>query len=170
MAIVKATYTKKQAGAKASISYIAHRPGREGEKSNRVLFGSDGVMGRREAYQMIDLAAKGSFFYRIVIAPDPAQEDSQKDLHLRDITEKTMQTLAESFITPLLWVAAEHTDHAPHRHIHVVAIVPEKLVVPDFQELRKSATEACLQQRQERDLMQEQQQNQSREEAQAQWE
>ena len=32
MAIVKATYTKSSGGAKASIRYIEHRPGKDNEK------------------------------------------------------------------------------------------------------------------------------------------
>ena len=42
MAVVKATYTKSRGGAKASIRYIASRPGRNGEKIMRQLFGHDG--------------------------------------------------------------------------------------------------------------------------------
>src|SRR5437016_2791048 len=131
MAIVKATYTKQRSGAKASIRYIEHRPGKEGEKISRVLFNSDGAMGRWQAYQMIDTAAKGSLFFRFVISPDPRGEDSQRDLHLREVTEQTMQTLEERLHKPISWVAAEHNDHAPHRHVHVVAVVPGRLHVQD---------------------------------------
>ncbi len=38
MAIVKATYTKSRGGAKASIRYIEHRPGKDGDKITRNLF------------------------------------------------------------------------------------------------------------------------------------
>src|SRR5947199_1892686 len=116
MAIVKATYTKSSAGAKASVRYIEHRPGQDGEKITRNLFGIDGLMGRWQAYQLIDEAEKGSFFFRFVISPDPKAEDSEKDLFLREITEQTMQSLEERLQKPLQWVAAEHNDHAPHRH------------------------------------------------------
>src|SRR5438105_7843258 len=95
MAIVKATYTKQSKGAKASIRYIEHRPGKDGEKITRTLFNADGAMGRWQAYHMIDESQQGSLFYRVVISPDPKGEDSEKDLHLREITEKTMQTLEE---------------------------------------------------------------------------
>jgi len=118
---------------------------------------------------MIDEAEKGSIFFRFVISPDPQQEDREKDLHLRDITEKTMQTLAERLQKEVQWVAAEHNDHAPHRYIHVVAVVHERLQVQDFQALRHIATSACLEQRHERDLAKEHKaQEQGREEAQ--WE
>ncbi len=156
MAIVKATYTKSSGGAKASIRYIEHRPGKDGAKTTRTLFNGDGAMGRYEAYRMIDQAEQGSFFFRFVISPDPKQEDTGKDLFLREITERTMNALEDRFKKPLQWVAVEHTDHAPHRHIHVVAVLPGRLQVPDFQALRQTATEAALEQRKQRDLIQEQ--------------
>jgi hypothetical protein len=67
MAIVKATYTKSRAGAKASIRYIEHRPGKDGAKITRNLFGIDGLMGRDQAYRLIDEAEKGSVFYRFIL-------------------------------------------------------------------------------------------------------
>lgn len=167
MAIVKASYTKSSGGAKASIRYIAHRPGKDGIKANRTLFGIDGLMGRYEAYRMIDQAEKGSLFFRFVISPDPKTEDIERDIFLQEITEQTMQRLEDRFQKQLQWVAAEHDDHAPHRHVHIVAIVPGKLNVQDFQVLRQTATQAALAQRQERDLMRE---IQKKKEQEAQWE
>jgi len=169
MAIVKATYTKQSAGAKASIRYIEHRPGKDGEKITRTLFGWDGAMGRVQAYRMIDTAEKGSIFFRFVISPDPTREDRAKDLHLREITEQTMHTLEERLHKQIAWVAAEHNDHAPHRHVHIVAVVPGRLQVQDFQSLRQTATEAALFQRHERDLLQEHKERE-REREEAQWE
>jgi hypothetical protein len=167
MAIVKATYTKSSKGAKASIRYIEHRPGKEGAKITRTLFGSDGKMEREEAYRMIDEAEKGSVFFRFVISPDPKQEDTEKDLHLREVTEQTMQALEERLHKEVQWVAVEHNDHAPHRHVHVVAVVPGRLQAQDFQLLRQAATAAALEQRRQRDLAREQQ---AREQEGAQWE
>ncbi len=154
MAIVKATYTKSSAGAKASIRYIEHRPGKDGAKTTRVLFGTDGHMGRWQAYSMVDEAAQGSYFYRFAISPDPHKEDTAKDLHLRDVTEQTMYQLEALLQKQISWVAAVHDDHAPHRHVHVVAIVPERLQVQDFQSLRQRATDVSLAQRHQRDLAQ----------------
>ena len=167
MAIVKATYTKSSRGAKASIRYIEHRPGKDNEKVTRTLFGSDGFMGRWQAYRMIDEAEKGSLFFRFVISPDPKGEDTSKDLFLREVTEKTMLRLEEHIQREVSWVAAEHDDHAPHRHVHVVAVVPGRLQVQDFQAMRQAATAAALAQRNERDLVREQQEQQREE---AQWE
>jgi hypothetical protein len=62
MAIVKATYTKSRAGAKASIRYIEHRSGKDGATITRSLFGIDGLMGRDQAYRLIDELPKGVSF------------------------------------------------------------------------------------------------------------
>jgi hypothetical protein len=157
MAIVKASYTKSRGGAKASIRYIEHRPGKDGDKITRNLFGIDGLMGKDQAYRLIDEAPKGSVFYRFILSPDPKQEDTRRDLHLRDMTEKTMQKLRERLKQEVQWVAAEHDDHAPNRHVHVVAVVKRKLHTRDFQAMRQRATEAALFQRKERDLAREHQ-------------
>src|SRR5437588_10913049 len=118
MAIFKATYTTKAAGAKATIRYIQNRPGKDNQKQTRTLFGMDGALGRWQAYRMIDEAEKGSVFFRFVISPDPKQEDTQQDLRLREVTEQTMPMLEERLHKQVSWVAVVHADHAPHRHLH----------------------------------------------------
>ena len=163
MAIVKATYTKSRGAAKAAIRYIEHRPGREGEKVKRELYGSDGSMDRGEAYQMIDDAEKGTVFFRIVISPDPEREDTYQDLPLQEITNLTMRQLEERLTKDVPYVAVEHNDHAPHRHVHVLACVKGRLNTQDFQALRTTATEASLSQRQERDVARKQEQQQQQE-------
>jgi hypothetical protein len=158
MAIFKANYVKRgktgKALAKASVRYNQHRPGKDGEKITRTLFGSDGAMERLEAYQMIDEAQKGSFFYRIVLSPDPKKEDHNHDLDMRDIARQTILALEELLDQSILWVGAIHDDHAPHLHAHLLAIVPQKLNVKDFEILRQATTEASLTQRHFLDLIQ----------------
>lgn len=167
MAIVKANYTKKRASAKASIRYIENRPGKDAERITRALFSSDGLIGRYQAYEMIDRASEGSSFFRFVMSPDPNKEDTEHDLALRDITKRTMETLEERIGKHVSWVAAIHADHAPHRHVHILAVVDGRLQAQDFQELRKTATDASLAQRRELDLVREQK---ARERNEAQWE
>lgn len=104
---------------------------------------------------MIDQADKNSYFFRLVISPDPKHEDADQNLSLRAITERTMQSLEDRFQRSLQWVAAIHADHAQHRHIHAIAILPERLNVQDFQRLRAAATEAALEQLQHLDLLRE---------------
>jgi hypothetical protein len=67
MAVVRANYCKKGVSerkiAKANISYIQNRPGRDKERQSRLLFGPSGTMGRAEANQFITEAPKGTYFY-----------------------------------------------------------------------------------------------------------
>ena len=103
---------------------------------------------------MIDEAGQGSLFYRLVISPDPRTEDAERDLHLREIIEKTMLYLEDRFQKEVPFVAAEHDDHSPNRHTHILAVLPGRLSTQDLAALRGVATEAALFQRQERDLAQ----------------
>jgi hypothetical protein len=109
-------------------------------------------MGLLQAYQMIDEAGQGSYFYRLIISPDPKSEDPQKDLHLSEIIENTMLYLEDRLQTQVAFAAAEHNDHTPRRHVHLLAILPGRLNQQDLAALRTIATEAALFQRQERDL------------------
>ena len=77
-----------------------------------------------------------------------------------------MLRLEEQLQQEVHWVAAVHDDHAPHRHIHIVAVVPGRLQVQDFHAMRQTATAAALAQRHQRDLAQQQ----KREREEAQWE
>jgi hypothetical protein len=155
MAIVKASYTRQGRGAKATVRYIENRPGKDGARIVRTLFTADGKMARGEVYAMIDQAASGSYFFRLVISPDPVREDKDKDLSLREITQRTIQSLEDRLKRPLQWVAAIHADHAEHRHVHALAIVPGRLNVQDFQRMRSAATEEAREQRQHLDVQRE---------------
>jgi hypothetical protein len=153
VAIVKANYTQKGRIAKASVRYIENRPGRDGAKLQRTLFNADGKVERREVYSMIDQADTNSYFFRLVISPDPQREDGDKNLSLRELADKTVQSLEDRFRRPLQWVAAIHADHAEHRHLHAIVIIPERLQVQDFQRMRSAATQEVLAQLQHLDLM-----------------
>lgn len=156
MAIVKANYTRQGRTAKASVRYIENRPGKDGTRVVRTLFNADGTVEREDAYDMIDHAGKHSYFFRLVISPDPKGEDNDKKLSLRELTEQTMQSLEDRFQRPLQWVATIHADHAEHRHVHAIAIVPRRLQVQDFNLMRSAAAEAALEQRRQLDLAREQ--------------
>ena len=93
MAIVKGKYTKQPKRIKASVRYIAHRRGKDGEKISRTLFGFDGPMEKEQIYKMIDAMPKGTYFYRLIISTDPRTEDMQKDLDLWELTITMMERL-----------------------------------------------------------------------------
>ena len=151
VAIVKASYTKAAQAGKANIRYIQNRSGKDGAKITRSLWGVDGKIERSDAYQMIDEAPQGSYFYRLIINPDPVKEDTNRDIYLWKMTEKTMRGVEDRVGGEVQWIAATHTDHTPLRHVHILAILPKKLQVYDLQAVRGIATDAALDQRQERD-------------------
>jgi hypothetical protein len=174
MAVFIANYVKRGEGerkrAKATIRYIQNRKGKDGQRMQRTLFSPDGAMTRQEAYYwVIDEAEEGSYFYRFIISPDPEGEDVYKDLDMREITERTMLKLNERFNQPLLWVGVIHADHKPHRHVHLLTVVPSKLNVKDLANLRSEATAACIDQRLELDYALQQRERQ-RSQQEAQWE
>ena len=100
MAIVKANYTRKGRVQRhqSAISKTALAETAQGYV--RTLFKADGKVERGEVYTMIDQAANGSYFFRLVISPDPQREDSDKNLSLRELTEKTIQSLEDRFQRP----------------------------------------------------------------------
>ena len=156
MAIVKANYTRSRGKAKAMLRYITHRPEQEGEKITRTLFGPDGERRKAEFYQMID-AQKGMTYFHIKINFHPKREDTRRDLDLRSITKHTMRALEERLNRRIGFIAAEHTDHSPLRHIHAIAMIKlkrgERLTREDFKAMRDSASEKALVQRKARDLV-----------------
>jgi hypothetical protein len=151
VAIVKANYTRSKAKVKASVRYIQHRPGRDGERLNRSLFGNNGQLTREEAYELIDKAPKGTRFYRMVISPDPKREDTDKDLNLAELTAQTLAQLSDKLHRSIQIVGAIHDDHRPHRHVHVIAFMQGRLTREHFKLLREQATELGQFQRLEAD-------------------
>jgi hypothetical protein len=155
MAVVKANYVRKGIGervtAKSNIRYIQERPGRDKEKLTRPLFNSAGVIGRLEAYQFIDDAAKqGRFFYRLKFSPDPIKEDAKRDLNMQKLTRQMMLRLEKRLKTTIPWAGALHDDHTDNRHVHILAAIPRRLKKYELEALINEATALCREQR--RDL------------------
>ena len=159
MAIVKVNYTKSRAKIKATIRYITHRPTREGERTTRALFGREGVIDKKQAYQMIREAPRGTVFFRLAISPDPKREDVKRDLDLRSMTRKTILTLEKHLQKRIQFIATEHSDHSPNRHIHAIVMVRlnrgERLRIREYKLLREAATESAILQRRALDLVEE---------------
>ena len=140
--------------------------GKGSKRITRTLFGWDGAMERQDAYRMVDEAEGGSSYFRIKISPDPKTEDTKRDLSLQEVTEITMQTFEERIRKPVHWVAAEHDDHTPIRHVHILAIARGRVNREDLQAIMQTATRACLAQRRALDRAGEQ----AREQEEAAWE
>jgi hypothetical protein len=149
--IIKVTsYTRNRKAAKASIRYISHRPNMDKEQVSRPLFDFEDILEKLEIYKLIDQAPKGSVFYRIAFSPDPAKEDTYKDLNLRWLTQVSMYYLRNKLGKDIQFVASEHTDQSPVRHVNALVIVPGLLTKKEFRALPKylktaAATEAKLQ-------------------------
>jgi hypothetical protein len=150
MAVFRITsFTKVPNLAKKSIRYITHRRGRDGKTVTRQLFGREGGSDKTEAYEKIDKALLGTTFFRMIISPDPALEDTLKDLDLREIMDQTMLALQSKFPKQQLeYFAAIHTDHTDIRHVHVVALLRGRLTKGHLRHLKDTATQEALSQRQ----------------------
>jgi hypothetical protein len=152
MAVVTASFTKSREGAKASLHYILFRPGRKGEKATRQLFGHDGTMTLLQGETLINEAGKGTTFFRIVLSPDPKNEDRYKDLNLWELTQLTILKLEDRLKREIQFVATEHNDHTPNRHVHMIALIAGRLGVEDLAMLRQGTTDIALFQRKELDF------------------
>jgi hypothetical protein len=97
MTISKASDVKRGTTArsltKASVRYIQRRRGRGGGR----LFGSDGLTDKHAVYSLIDASRRGTVLYTCILSPDPAKEDTDKDLDVEHITRQTIHALEEHF-------------------------------------------------------------------------
>jgi hypothetical protein len=156
MAVVRANYCKRGASArniaKANISYIQTRPGRDKERLTRTLFGPAGNMGRAEAYQFITDAPEGTYFYRLKLSPDPMLEDGKRDLNMHKLTRAIMKRLEKRLKTAIPWAAALHDDHTDIRHVHILAAIPRRLNMYELEFLIREATALSQAQRRFLDL------------------
>jgi hypothetical protein len=150
MAVVKLKYLRDRKHVKDNLRYIAHRKGeRPKETITRALFGNDGQTEKKAFYQAIDAALRGTVFYKFMISPDPAKEDTRKDLDLEHVTRVTIAKLEGELGRQLLFVAAVHDDHTDKRHVHGIFILGKKVSEEQFKALAQTArlaatAEACL--------------------------
>jgi hypothetical protein len=151
MAVIKANFVRRgrraKAKAKATVAYIQSRPGKDGEQLKRELFGQDGAITLKQALDLIDGAGKGTIFYRLVLSPDPKTEDALRDIDLANLTTEVLQRLEERLRSRIPFAAAEHADHSPNRHVHILALLKRKLTQIDLQFLRDTAAEIILRQK-----------------------
>jgi hypothetical protein len=104
-------------------------------------------MGRQEAYQFINDAPEGTYFYRLKLSPDPMLEDVKRDLHMQKLTRALMKRLEKRLKTAIPWAAALHDDHTDIRHVHILAAIPRRLQQYELEFLIREATQLSLMQR-----------------------
>jgi hypothetical protein len=145
MAIVKAYFTRSSEKIMKTLNYIVHRPGREGEKLNRELFRDlEESIRKEDAYGRI-AAGQGMTFFHLKLNFHPERENRRKDLNLRDITRQLIVALEERLQRPIRFLAVEHNDHTPLRHIHAIVLVKlnrgERIGIEDWKVCREMASE-----------------------------
>jgi len=156
MAVVKIKYVRKRGAVKAHLRYITHRRGREEKTITRALFTEGGTITKQEAYTLIDSIKPGTVFYKMILSPDPRREDTRRDLNLWQLTRQTALSLTTLLDKKIRFLAVEHNDHTPNRHVHAIFLIPGRLSRQEFrllaQTARLSATKEARLQRKTRDL------------------
>jgi len=142
---------------KKTLGYIIHRPGREGEKLTRELFEDlEESIRKEDAYRRL-VAGQGMTFFHLKINFHPEREDTRKDLNLRDITRQSIMALEERLQRPIRFLAVEHNDHTPLRHVHAIILVKlrrgERIGVEDWEACTEKATEQVALQRRALDVV-----------------
>jgi predicted Zn-ribbon and HTH transcriptional regulator len=140
MAVVKLRYIRSKSQIKKHLRYITHRRGEDGATITRPLFDNTGLTDKRAVYELIDAAARGTAFFKLMISPDPGKEDTRKDLDLARITRKTIGDLEKLLGRRLQFVATVHSaDHTDKRHIHGFFLLQGRLSREKFRALRQVA-------------------------------
>jgi hypothetical protein len=166
MAIVKLKYTRSRGAIKAHLRYIIHRPGKELEKPTRELFQHEYLrVTKQDAYDLINAAARKTFFYKMTINFHPQKEDTYKDLDLHWIASLTVREMESRIGRDVPFVATIHNGHATTdlRHIHAICLVQGRLSKAEYTSLKtlwQTATAEVRLQRRSRDRVQERQRTQ----------
>jgi hypothetical protein len=131
---------KAKASARHFLGYIGERPGKDEEKANRLLFGNIGTYTKEQAEELLQTASQNTYFWRLILSPDPNTEDKDKTLDLWDLTREAVSFLEKKLERNGLprdipFIGAEH-EHTDIRHIHAVLLIKrfgrEKLITPEI--------------------------------------
>lgn len=102
MAVIKLEYTRNKQEIKANLRYFTHRAGKDHEKMTRDIFTNIGETDKKQFYEQVQNAGRGTSFFKFMISPDPKGEDSLKDLDLRHITRRMIRKMEEAVGRSLL--------------------------------------------------------------------
>src|SRR3954470_17325191 len=145
-----------KAAAKATLGYIGHRVGKEKEKMDRTLFGHGGALTDEQVERMIDEAPDNTYFFRLILSPDPNGENQERNLDLRKLTKDIVEFLEQRLGRENLpFIGAEHNDHTDIPHVHALILIQrmgkEMLIDKEtINAVRNLATERALGQKQDR--------------------
>src|SRR3954466_11058115 len=142
--------------AKATLGYIAHRVGKEKEKMDRTLFGHGGALTEEQVERMIDEAPDNTYFFRLILSPDPNGENKERNLDLWKLTKDIVEFLEQRLNRENLpFIGAEHNDHTDIPHVHALILIPRRGKEMLFDKatinaVRELATKRALGQKQDR--------------------
>ena len=130
MAVVVLNFIPRGKTAKAealeTLGYNGTRPGKEEEEIDRKLFGHGGEYTSDQALQMIDEAPGNTYFFRMIVSPDPNSENKDRNLDLRLITTQLVEWLEGRLDREISFIGAEHNDHTDIPHIHSIALIQRR--------------------------------------------
>src|SRR3954454_2770854 len=147
-----------KAAAKATLGYIGHRVGKEKEKMDRTIFGHGGALTDEQVERMIDEAPDNTYFFRLILSPDPNGENQERNLDLWKLTKDIVELLEQRLNRENIpFIGAEHNDHTDIPHVHALILIQrmgkEMLIDKEtINAVRKLATERALAQKQDRKL------------------
>jgi len=134
-----------------TLVYNGCRPGKDQEELQREYFGHGGKLTPEQAMQMIREASSNTLFWRLILNPDPALEDPNRDLDLKDLTLEMVRWLERRIGREgqIPFVAAEHDDHTDLRHVHALLLIErrgfERLITKEIiEEFRLEAARRAL--------------------------
>jgi hypothetical protein len=145
-----------KAAAKEKLGYIAHRVGKEKEKMERTLFGHGGPLTEEQVERMIDEAPDNTYFFGLILSPDPNGENQERNLDLWKLTKDIVELLEQRLGRENLpFIGAEHNDHTDIPHVHALILIQrmgrEMLIDREtIKAVYELATERALGQKQER--------------------
>src|SRR3954466_3145628 len=145
-----------KATAKATLGYIGHRVGKEKEKMDRTLFGHGGALTDEQVERMIDEAPDNTYFFRLILSPDPNRENQERNLDLWKLTKDIVELLEQRLGRENLpFIGAEHNDHTDIPHVHALILIQrmgkEMLIDKEtINAVRALATERALGQKRDR--------------------
>jgi len=140
--ILRAAYATRSRGGlgrtKAGARYVIHRPSDEARREYRSGFDQDeDRIEKPEVYDRLE-GAEGGYFYHFTLAPVDGRH-VEGDMH--DWTRQVMDHVEER-AGHVDWVAWEHRDHSNHDHVHVIAVLDQRLDRDDLRDIREHADEA----------------------------
>ena len=144
--VVRAKYAPVEAGGldrtRAAVRYIARRPGAGRTEEREAFDDREERVSRSEVEERLERWAAEhphGYFYRLVF--NPGEGHGHDPQTLRAWARDVMASLQEQH-PEVEWVGWLHTDHSAHDHVHVVAILDDKLEREYLAALRYEAGQA----------------------------